>query len=93
MAEKFDFIGRVRAFLNENANSRKDMSMGGLYDSVSGCGFSIKRKTSIMPDKNVNPDGSLLAPLSCFSVNKLTFLTVFHQSNISGVEVAGPNVA
>ncbi|KAL2343576.1 hypothetical protein Fmac_004861 [Flemingia macrophylla] len=43
-------------FLNENANSRKDMSMGGLYDSVSGCGFSLKQKRSIMPHKNVNPD-------------------------------------
>ncbi|KAG5057898.1 hypothetical protein GLYMA_05G136000v4 [Glycine max] len=48
-------------FLNESTNSRKDMSMGGLYDSVSGCGFSIKRKRSIMPDKNVNPDGRSLA--------------------------------
>ncbi|KAK7399858.1 hypothetical protein VNO78_11052 [Psophocarpus tetragonolobus] len=48
-------------FLNESANSRKDMSMGGLYDSVSGCGFSIKQKRSIMPDKNVSPDGRSFA--------------------------------
>ncbi|XP_027342146.1 SWR1 complex subunit 2 [Abrus precatorius] len=48
-------------FSNENANTRKDMSMGGLYDSVSGFGFSIKQKRSIMPDKNVNPDGRSLA--------------------------------
>lgn len=26
--------------------------MGGLYDSVSGCGFSTKQKRSVMPDKN-----------------------------------------
>ncbi|TKY59739.1 SWR1 complex subunit 2 [Spatholobus suberectus] len=43
-------------FLNESANTRKDMSMGGLYDSVSGCGFPIKQNRSIMRDKNVNPD-------------------------------------
>ncbi|RDX88823.1 SWR1 complex subunit 2, partial [Mucuna pruriens] len=48
-------------FLNESDNTRKDMSMGGLYDSVSGCGFSIKRKRSVMPDKNVNPDVRSLA--------------------------------
>ena len=30
--------------------------MGGLYDSVSGCGFSIKQKRSMMPDKNVHQD-------------------------------------
>ncbi|ESW30830.1 hypothetical protein PHAVU_002G186100 [Phaseolus vulgaris] len=48
-------------FLNESANPRKDMSMGGLYDSVSGCGFSIKQKRSVMPDKNVNPDVRSLA--------------------------------
>ncbi|KAK7319198.1 hypothetical protein RJT34_03916 [Clitoria ternatea] len=41
-------------FLNEGANARKDMSMGGLYDSVSGCGFSNKQKRSKMPDKNAH---------------------------------------
>ncbi|XP_020222311.1 SWR1 complex subunit 2 [Cajanus cajan] len=48
-------------FLKESANSRKDMNMGGLYDSVSGCGFSIKQKRSVMPHKNVNPDVRALA--------------------------------
>ncbi|XP_017406448.1 SWR1 complex subunit 2 [Vigna angularis] len=48
-------------FLNESANTRKEMSMGGLYDSVSGCGFSMKQKRSVMPDRNVNPDVRSLA--------------------------------
>ncbi|XP_061342473.1 SWR1 complex subunit 2 [Gastrolobium bilobum] len=48
-------------FLNESANTRKEMSMGGLYDSVSGCGFSIKRKRSILPEKNLHPDARSFA--------------------------------
>lgn len=32
------------------------MSLGGLYDSVSGCGFPIKQRRSTMPVKNVNQD-------------------------------------
>lgn len=53
--------GLFCSFLNESANTRKEMSMGGLYDSVSGCGFSIKQKRSVMPDRNVNPDVRSLA--------------------------------
>ncbi|KAE9601009.1 hypothetical protein Lal_00008093 [Lupinus albus] len=48
-------------FMNESANSRKEMNMGDLYDSVSGSGFSIRRKRSKMPDKNVHPDYRSLA--------------------------------
>ncbi|MED6124014.1 hypothetical protein PIB30_055082 [Stylosanthes scabra] len=41
-------------FAEENANNRKEMAMGTLYDSVSGCGFSLKKKRSMMPDKSVH---------------------------------------
>ncbi|KAK7359547.1 hypothetical protein VNO77_01508 [Canavalia gladiata] len=41
-------------FLNEGAYTRKDMSVGGLYDSVSGCGFSIKQKRSKMSNRNMH---------------------------------------
>jgi len=53
--------GLLCRFLNESANPRKEMSMGGLYDSVSGCGFPIKQKRSVMLGKNVNPDVRSLA--------------------------------
>ncbi|RYR17204.1 hypothetical protein Ahy_B03g061981 isoform A [Arachis hypogaea] len=41
-------------FAEENANNRKQMAMGILYDSVSGCGFSLKQKRSMVPDKSVH---------------------------------------
>ncbi|MED6122860.1 hypothetical protein PIB30_117627 [Stylosanthes scabra] len=41
-------------FAEENANNRKEMAMGTLYDSVSGCGFSLKQKRSTVPDKSVH---------------------------------------
>lgn len=49
------------SLLDESANSRKETSMGGLYDSVSGCGFPTKGKRSIMPDKNMHPHDRSLA--------------------------------
>ncbi|XP_058731217.1 SWR1 complex subunit 2 [Vicia villosa] len=47
--------------VDESANSRKETNMGGLYDSVSGCGFPTKRKRSTMPDKNIHPHDRSLA--------------------------------
>lgn len=53
--------GLFCSLLDESANSRKDMHMGGLYDSVHGCGFSTKQKRSVMPDKNSHPHDRSLA--------------------------------
>ncbi|KAF7836390.1 SWR1 complex subunit 2 [Senna tora] len=49
--------------LDENADAKKEMNMGVLHDSVSGKGFSVKKKRSIMPNKN---EDSFFRQSACF---------------------------
>ena len=55
------FNGWFCSYADENSGVQKEMDMGDLFDSLSGTGFSAKRKRSVTPNKSEVSDLRYLA--------------------------------